>query len=232
MGKKGAKGGRPPRACATANGFQAPVKLPKATLRRCKPLFETFRGRRTTRDISDKALSLQTLANLLWAAFGVNRQKGPFGLKGRTAASASNSQEIDVYVALSTATYRYDAFAHALLPIISGDLRPSAISRGQSSLPYGAAARLIYVANVARLTHTEGFAEPGLKDPAVQKSYYYVDTGLIAANVYLFAASTGLAAWFHNCDRATLTKKLGLRRNQRALFAQTVGHRQRKGRTV
>ena len=56
---------------------------------------------------------------------------------------------------------------------------------------------LIYVADVGKLEHTAGFEEPGLHDPEVQKSYYYVDTGLIAGNVYLFAASRGLAAWFH-----------------------------------
>ena len=64
----------------------------------------------------------------------------------------------------------------------------------------------------------------GLRDPDVQRSYYYVDTGLIAANVYLFAAACGLAAWFHNCDRSALFKKLGLRDDQRVLFAQTVGY--------
>ena len=207
-----------------------PIKLPKAAWTRGKPLFDTFRRRRTIREISDKALSLQTLANLVWAAFGINRQKGPFGLKGRTAASASKSQEIAVYVALSEATYRYDPFAHALLPIVSGDLRPLAIGRGQSNLGCGAAVRLIYVVDVARLSHTEGFSEPGLNDPEVQRSYYYVDTGLIAANVYLFAASLGLAAWFHNCDRAALFKKLGLRGKQRVLFAQTVGYPQIKER--
>jgi len=47
----------------------------------------------------------------------------------------------------------------------------------------------------------------------------------MAANVYLFAASVGLAAWFHNCDRTALSTKLGLRGDQRVLFGQTVGHR-------
>ncbi|OBI23920.1 hypothetical protein A5713_08445 [Mycobacterium sp. E2497] len=76
----------------------------------------------------------------------------------------------------------------------------------------------------ARLTHTAGFDEPGLHDPEVQKSYYYVDVGLIAGNVYLFAAAHGLAAWFHNCDRAGLTEHLGLKVHQRVLFAQSVGY--------
>jgi hypothetical protein len=114
--------------------------------------------------------------------------------------------------------------------MVSGDLRPLAIGRGQAHLTCRAPVRLIYVVDVTRLSHTEGYSEPGLKDPEVQRSYYYVDTGLIAANVYLFAASVGLAAWFHNCNRAALSKRLGLRSNQRVLFAQTVGYAQIKQR--
>ena len=84
--------------------------------------------------------------------------------------------------------------------------------------------QLVFVVDVDRLVHTSGFQEPGLQDPEVQKSYYYVDTGLIAGNVYLFAASQGLAAWFHNCDRGGLWRGLKLRPEQRVLFAQTVGY--------
>ena len=84
--------------------------------------------------------------------------------------------------------------------------------------------QLIYVADLHRLTHTQGFQEPGLHDPEVQKSYYFVDAGLIAGNAYLFAASQGMAAWFHNCDRAVLAQRLGLRAEQRVLFAQSFGY--------
>ena len=61
-------------------------------------------------------------------------------------------------------------------------------------------------ADIDKLANTSGFAEPGLRDADVQRSYYYVDTGLIAANVYLFSASLELAAWFHNCDKAALAE--------------------------
>jgi len=88
--------------------------------------------------------------------------------------------------------------------------------------------QLLFVVDVHRLSHTEGFQEPGLQDPEVQRSYYYVDTGLIAGNVYLFAASHGLACWFHNCDRVGLASKLKLRAEQRVLFGQTVGYAERR----
>jgi nitroreductase len=168
------------------------------------------------------------LSNLLWAAYGVNRRKGPFGAQGVTAASASNSQEIDVFVALEDGFYLFDARQHRLLPVVASDLRTMAIGPGQKNVVMQAPVQLIYVADINRLAHTSGFQEPGLHDPEVQKSYYFVDTGLIAGNVYLFAASQGLATWFHNCDRNGLSRKLKLRPDQRVLFAQTVGYPERR----
>lgn len=157
----------------------------------------------------------------------MNREVGPFGAPvGRTAGSASNSQEIDVYIALADGAYRYDALGHRLELVSRNDLRASALLPIQLQLmdiPV-APVQLIYVVDLDRLTHTSGFDEPGLHDPETQKAYYYVDTGLIAGNVYLFAAAHGLAAWFHNCDTAGLAQSLQLRAEQRVLFAQSVGY--------
>jgi nitroreductase len=204
-----------------------PVELPTPKLNGGKSLPESLRRRQTIREISDRKLPLQLLSNLLWAACGVNRPKGPFGGAGITAASASNSQEIDLFVALEDGVYLFDARRHKLLPVVADDLRVMAIGPGQKNVTMKAPVQLLYVVDLDRLTHTSGFQEPGLQDPEVQKSYYYVDTGLIAGNVYLFAASQGLAAWFHNCDRARLSRKLKLRAEQRVLFGQTVGYPER-----
>jgi nitroreductase len=167
------------------------------------------------------------LSNLLWAACGVNRKKGPFGIPGRTAGSASNSQEIDIYAAMKDGVYLYEAKAHSLIPVVAGDLREMAIGRGQGKAGMNAPVRLIYVADLDKFSKA-GFQEPGLQNPETQKSYYYVDAGMIAANVYLFAASRGLAAWLHNCDKEGLAAKLNLRNDQRALFGQTVGYAARE----
>ena len=171
---------------------------------------------------------MQTLSNLLWASCGVNRSKGPFEIPGRTAATASNSQEIDVFVCLEEAHIFYDALHHKLIPVVAGDLRELAIGKGQASFGSDAPVRLIFVADINKLVNTSGYKNLGLSDPEVQKSYYFVDTGLIAGNVYLFAASQGLAAWFHNCNKPELTKKLKLRSEQKMLFGQTVGYPAKK----
>jgi hypothetical protein len=200
----------------------APIALLKPDTDGGKSVMAALWDRKTIRSMSDKPLPPQMLSNLLWAAFGVNRPKGPGGATGRTAASASNSQEIDLYVALPEGVYLYDALGHRLVPVVEGDLRAK-VGRGRRGSGVMAPVRLIYVVDIAKFAKA-GFQEPGLKDPDVQKSYYFVDTGLIAGNIYLFAASQGLAAWFHNCDKAGLAKDLNLRPDQRVLFAQTVGY--------
>lgn len=200
------------------------IDLPAPSPGRATSLFAALALRRTTRGISDRPLPLSLLSNLLWAAWGVNRMAGPFGLPGRTAASASNSQEIDLYVAMQQGAFLYDAVHHRLAPIGTEDVRTQTLTPGQHGIEATAPVQLVYVVDLQRLSHTAGFQEPGLQDPEVQKSYYFVDTGLIAGNVYLFAATEGLAAWFHNCDKAALAQHLGLRAEQRVLFAQSIGY--------
>jgi nitroreductase len=185
-----------------------------------KSVLAALKERRTNRNVSAEKLPPQMLSNLLWAAFGVNREEGALrGRTGRTAASASNSQEIDLYIALPQGVYLYEAIPHRLSPVVSGDFRARSNRRAAATAPVN----IFYVVDIAKYAKAP-FQEPGLKDPEVQKSYYYAATGLIAGNVYLFAASHGLAAWFHNCDKENTAKEFKLRPDQRVLFAQTVGY--------
>jgi hypothetical protein len=187
-----------------------------------KSVLAALKERKTIRTIRDEKLSAQMLSNLIWAAWGVNRQSGPFGQVGRTAASASNSQEIDLYVVLPEGTYLYEAVGHQLVPVVAGDLRPKVSAHGQGGAMTKAPVILIYVVDIAKYAKSK-LQEPGMRDIETQKSYYNVATGLIAGNVYLFAASQNLAAWFHNCNKPLLAAELKLRPQQRVLYAQTVG---------
>ena len=200
-----------------AAGDLKPVTLLKPEKDGGKSVLAALWERKTNRNISDKALPPQMLSNLLWAAWGVNREGGR-----RTAASASNSQEIDLYVVMADGAYLYDAAGHKLTPVASGDHRATVSRRGRSGGPM-APVRLVFVADLAKYANGRP-QEPGLKEPVIQASYYNVATGLIAGNVYLFAASQGLAAWFHNCNKPALADVLKLRPDQKALFAQTVGY--------
>jgi hypothetical protein len=199
-----------------------PITLVKPETDGGKTVLAALNERRTIRDISAKELAPQVLSNLLWAAFGVNRRTGPFGHLGRTAASASNSQEMDLYVVRPEGTYLYEAVGHRLIPVVAGDLRARVSAHGHRDAMAKAPVILIYVVDIAKYSKSP-FQEPGLKNPEIQKSYYNVATGLIAGNVYLFAASQGLAAWFHNCNKPGLAAELKLQPQQRVLYAQTVG---------
>jgi nitroreductase len=200
-----------------------PIKLPKPLFANCSTVFEALKMRGTSRSISDKKIPLQILSDILWAAQGVNRVHGPFGGPGRTAGSASNSQEICVYVAREEGTYLYEPDAYTMTPVVLGDNRPLAIGPGQRTSGANAPVRFIYVVDVDKFK-TAGYQEPGLYDPEIQKSYYFVDTGLIAQNVYLATSALGLVSWFHNCNKTKLARILGLKRHQRALFGQTIGY--------
>jgi hypothetical protein len=198
-----------------------PIALPKPERDGGKSVLAALWERKTIRNIDAKELPPQTLSNLLWAAFGVNREEGSFGKPGRTAASASNSQEIDLYVAMTEGVYLYEAVPHRLTPVVAGDFRGRSRRRRSASQ---APVSIFYVVDRTRYNLGSGQPDRSIGDPEVQKSYYYVATGLIASNIYLFAASLGLAAHFHNCDKESAATDFKLRPEQSVLFAQTVGY--------
>jgi nitroreductase len=176
---------------------------------RCKmPLMQVLRERRSRRAFSSRKLPEQLLANLLWAAAGINE---PDSGK-RTAPSAVNWQEIDLYVAMPEGTYLYDARAHALIPVLAEDIRAlTGIQRFTQEAPLN----LIYVADRSRM----GRASEAQKD-----FYSATDTGFISQNVYLFCASEGLSTVVLGMlGKSALEKKLRLRPQQKVILTQPVG---------
>ena len=81
------------------------VKLPKPNLNRAGTVMKALSERQSTREYASKALSLADLSDLLWAANGINRPESG----KRTAPSALNKQDVDVYVILPEGSYVYDA---------------------------------------------------------------------------------------------------------------------------
>jgi len=178
-----------------------PIQLPAPQITGGMPLMQALSQRRTTRAFADKPLSPQTLSNLLWAAFGVNRPRDVKPGLGRTAPSAMNSQDIELDVVLPNGVYLYDAEHNLLRPSLSGDLR-AAISPAPAA---HAAVTIVYVAPA--------------KDDFAQ-----VDTGFIGQNVYLFAASAGLNAWFYASHPSDINTRLGLGPDRAVLYLQSVGY--------
>ena len=117
-----------------------PIQLPPPQTEIGKPLMQALKLRQTSRAFASKPLPLQELSNLLWAADGINR---PDSGK-RTAPSAMNWQEVDVYVALPDALYLYEAKTHTLTPVVAKDLREAT---GAQSFVKDAPVNLVYVAD-------------------------------------------------------------------------------------
>ncbi|MGA2117825.1 MAG: SagB/ThcOx family dehydrogenase [Bryobacteraceae bacterium] len=185
----------------------APVALPTPQTSGGKPLMQLLKERKSVRDFGPKQLSRQTLSNLLWAAWGINREDGR-----RTAPSASNRQEIDVYAVMAEGAYLYDAKANALKPVAPADLRKLT---GIQAFVADAPLNLVYVADTAKLNG----------DDAGSLATANADTGFIAQNVYLFCASEGLGTVVRgSVDRAPLAKAMNLRAQQRIILAQSVGY--------
>jgi nitroreductase len=184
---------------------QKPIQLPKPEISAGMPLMQALARRQTTRAFLDKPLPLQTLSNLLWAAFGVNRPRDVKPGLGRTAPSAMNKQEVELDVVLAQGVYVYDAEANLLRPVVAGDLR----AKMGAPPPGQAAVTLVYVA-------------------AANLDYAQVDVGFIGQNVYLFAASEGLNAWFYALhgqqDATAVAAALKLPAEKRPLYAQSVGY--------
>ena len=186
-----------------------PISLPSPQTDGGKPLMQALKDRHTTREFSAEKLSPQMLSNLLWAAFGINRPD----TGKRTAPSAMNWQEIDIYVATADGLYVYDAKGNKLDPVLADDVRGAT---GMQPFVKDAPLDLVYVADLAKTG----------KSSAEDKNFYTAaDAGFIAQNVYLFCASEGLAVVVRgNVDRAALAKVLKLRPDQKILLGQTVGY--------
>ena len=77
------------------------IQLPEPKFNESKSLAQALKDRKTTRTYALDNLSEQTLSSLLWSACGINRPDSG----RRTAPSAKNWQEIEVYVATTTGMY-------------------------------------------------------------------------------------------------------------------------------
>ena len=184
----------------------APVQLPPPQTEGGIPLMKALKLRASSRAFAPDPLPPQTLSNLLWAAWGINRpQEGK-----RTAPSARNWQEMDVVVVNATGAFLYDAKANVLKPIAAGDLRPLT---GVQDFVKEAPVNLLLVADASR---AQGGPDSG--------PLAYADAAFIAQNVYLFCASEGLAVVVRaSFDGPALAKALKLTDKQKVLLAQTIG---------
>ena len=185
-----------------------PIQLSKPQIGSGNSLMQLLSKRMSSREFSLEPLPVEVLSNMLWAAFGINRPDGR-----RTAPTASNRQEIDIYVATAKGLYLYDVKTSLLNPILAEDIRGMT---GRQPFVKEAAVNLIYVADYSKM----GTATNEVKD-----LYPAAAAGLISENVYLYCASEGLATVVRaNIDRPALASVMKLRPDQKIILAQSVGY--------
>lgn len=184
------------------------IKLNAPDKTRGAVVMKAFSDRHSDREFAKKELSKQDLSDLLWAANGINRADGK-----RTAPSALNKQDVDVYVIMKDGAYLYDAQAHALKPIAKGDHR-AAVAAGQDFVKE-APLSLVLVSDLSRFgdisDHTKLIAA--------------MDAGIVSQNINLCCAGIGLST----VPRATMDQKalkeiLKLSDNQLLLMNNPVGY--------
>jgi nitroreductase len=170
------------------------------------PLMEALNKRQSCREYSTEEIDNQTLSNLLWAAWGYNREDK------RTAPSAVNKQEIDLYVVMRSGAYLYDARKNILKQISDKDLR---METAKQKFVEDAPLDIVFVSD-----HAKGGESSA------------VNSGYISQNIYLFCASEGLCtvarAYF---DPATVIKALNLKNTQVPILVQTVGKKAAEEKT-
>lgn len=191
-----------------AQGLQA-IKLNSPDKNRGTAVMKALSDRHSDREFSPKAIELQDLSDLLWAANGVNRADGK-----RTAPSAMNRQEIDVYAVRADGAYLYDAQSHTLKPVAEGDHR--AAVAGQQDFVKTAPLCLVMVINLDKL---------GDAANEQTKLMGAVDAGNVSQNINLFCAGVGLSTVPRaSMDKAELKKVLKLGDNQLPLMNNPVGY--------
>ena len=187
---------------------QKPIQLLKPQAGSGNPLMQLLWKRMSSREFSLEPLPVEVLSNLLWAASGINRPDGK-----RTAPTASNRQEIDIYATLASGLYLYDAKTNLLNPILAEDIRATT---GRQPYVKDVAVNLIFVADYAKMGTASNEDKTLLAAAA---------SGLISENVYLYCASEGLATVVRaNIEKPALANVMKLRPDQKIMLAQSVGY--------
>lgn len=186
-----------------------PIKLLASQLEGGKSLMQALKERKSLREFNSKELPLQIISDLLWAANGINRLDSGH----RTAPSAMNMQEIDIYLAKADGLYLFDAKQNMLIPVVGEDIRALT---GKQPFVKDAPINLIYVADLSKMGKISG---------SDADFYASADTGFISQNVYLYCASAGLATVVRSMmDKAALAKAMKLSPDQKIMLAHTVGY--------
>jgi len=164
------------------------IYLPLPRLKGEISLEEALSMRRSIREYIDKPIPLDVLAQILWAAQGINEVRRRF----RTAPSAGATYPLEIYVVvkeggvegLKAGVYHYNVYLHALELVRLGDFSKE-LAKAALDQPWveNAMVNLVIVAEYERTTIRYG--DRGYR-------YVHMEVGHVGQNVYLQACVLGL----------------------------------------
>ncbi len=198
------------------------VGLPPPSERGKVSVEEALKSRRTRRSFKTTALSLQQLAQLLWAAYGVTAERYGYHLK--TAPSAGALYPIDVYAVigrggvegLKSGVYHYRPAAHALRPIKAGETRP-ALAEAALGQAWMAEAPVMLVVTGQYARCTIKYGRRGVV-------YTHLEAGSVGQNIFLQAEALGLGAGIVGAfDNRRVIEVMGLPDEHDPLLIMPVG---------
>lgn len=197
----------PPEYLPAADGSSKTYTLPSPQFPNFMPLMQALQERHSSRDFRPDELPVPLLSAILWAGFGVNRPDGK-----RTAPSAYNVRDIDIYLVTGKGLFHYEADSHSLSALLPDDLRPYTGTQGFAAT---APLDLVYVTDYGRMGTTD----------EERMQWSWVHSGFIAQNVYLACAALGLATVVRSTiDRQELGRWMELNQDQHITLAQTLGY--------
>jgi len=185
------------------------IKLNQPNKERGSVIMKALSERRSVREYSDKKLSHQDLSDLMWAANGISSSDGK-----RTAPTARNDQDIDVYVIMQEGAYLYVPESNELTPVAEGDFRPQLADRQEfvNNVPVC----LLIVSDYSRF---KGLPE------AMQKQFGALDAGMVSQNISLFCSGSGLVTVPRAyMQKDNIKKSLKLKDSQEPLLNHPVGY--------
>lgn len=169
-------------------------KLPERSKSLKADVMQAFENRKSVAlsEFTESKISEQELSDLLFAANGINRPESG----KRTAPSALNSQEIDIYVCEAGGVYRYDAAKHQLVKVTDQDIRHHINGRQVNDAP----TNILLVADISKFPHYDRVMSEMKASEAEQPSEQMqrivsmssMDAGIVSQNIAIYCSAAGL----------------------------------------
>lgn len=175
------------------------VELPRPQIDKSVTLYDALKNRKSIRSYEKKELDKQTLSNILWVAYGVNRDDGR-----RTIPTARNAKDLSVYVADKNGVWLYDADKNELKQMTAENIMHAF---GTQSFMRDVPAVLIYAGSD--------------KD----HNFSVMHAGSAYQNVELYAGVTDLGCVVRAMfDKDAVAKAVQIPAGQRIIVTQAIGY--------